>query len=149
MCAFWAKQSRRQKTNGSDWTICFVFSVEVIRALFVCLQSVGQKMKTRAKETQIRTDIECRRKRAHTPALGLQYDEWCLGSGGYTSLGRRTNFVPSSALCLFFLVSDEPAETVGNNVSVNRGGGNTSVTGPDALMLFLLYCMSSTWVPES
>ena len=122
MCAFWAKLSRRQKTNGSDGTICFVFSVKVIQALFVCLQSVGQKMKTRARETQMRTDVERRRKRAHTPTLGLEYDEWCLGSGGYTSLGRRTNFVPSSALCLSFLVSDEPAETVGNNVSVNRGG---------------------------
>lgn len=56
--------------------------------------------------------------------------------------------MPSSVLCLSFLVSDKPVETVGNNVSVNRGGHNTSATGLDALTLPLLYCMSSTWVPE-
>lgn len=48
--------------------------------------------------------------------------------------------MPSSVLCLSFLVSDEPAETVGNNASVNRGGHNTSVTGPDALTLSF-YCI--------
>lgn len=38
----------KAKTNGSNWPICFVFSVKVIQALFGCLQSVGQKMKTQA-----------------------------------------------------------------------------------------------------
>lgn len=120
MYEFCAKQSKSQKTNGSNWPICFVFSGKAIQALFGCLQSVAQKMKTQ--ETQIRADARYRRKHARTPAQRLEHDEWCLRSGGCTSLGRRTNFVPSSVLCLSFLVSDEPAETVGNNVSVNKGG---------------------------
>lgn len=76
-------------------------------------------MKTQA---QRRTDIRYGRKHAHTPTQRLEYDEWCWCSGGCTSLGRRTNFVPSSVLCLSFLVSDEPAETVGNNVSGKKRG---------------------------
>lgn len=90
-------------------------------------------------ETQIRTDIRYRRKHAHTATQRPEYDEWCLGSGGCTSLGRRTNFVPSSVLCLSFLVSDEPAETVGNDVSVNSGG----ITRPwlGQTLSYSLYCV--------
>lgn len=79
-------------------------------------------------------------------------DEWCLGSRGCTSLGRRTNFVPSSELCLSFLASDKPAETVRNNGECRCGGGEghkSSMTGTQALSLASLYCMLYTWVPGS
>lgn len=126
MYEFCAKQSKGQKTNGSNWPLCFVFSGKVIQALFGCLQSVARKNENTSAETQIQADARYRRKHARTPAQRLEHDEWCLRSRGCTSLGRRTNFVPSSVLCLSFLVSDEPAETVGNNVSVNKG----SITHP-------------------
>lgn len=120
----------------------FAFSVTVLQALFGCLQSAGQKKENTSTETWTWTDIWERSERAHTPAQTLEYDEWSLGSGGCTSLGRRTNFVPSSVHCLSFLVSDEPAETLGNNAQCQQGGHNTSVTAPDALCtLSCLYCI--------
>lgn len=50
-----------------------------------------------------------------------------LSSGGCTSLGRRTNFVPSTVDCLSFLVSDEPGGDSGKQCSVSvTGVHNTS-----------------------
>lgn len=137
------KGKERKKENKRDCLARLFGHLRVIWALLVRLQSVGQKNENTSAEMQI-----CSRRSAQTQtssqtntAAGVWW--MMLSSGGWTSLGRRTNFVPSTLDCLSFLVSDEPGGDSGKQCSVSvTGVHNTSRSSS-------LYCMSPTRVRES
>lgn len=121
------EKTERKKENKRDCLTRLFGHLRVIWALLVRPQSIGQNNENTSAEMQI-----CSRRSAQTQtssqtntAAGVWW--MMLSSGGCTSLGRRTNFVPSSVDCLSFLVSDEPGGDSGKQCSVSvTGVHNTS-----------------------
>lgn len=125
MYGFCAKQSKSQKTNRSNWPICFVFSVKSHSSSVWVPAVCRTENENTSKETQIRTDIRYGRKtRSHT---STEHGVWWMMFG----LGRLHFIREEDKLCAklsaLFILSGlwRASGDSGKQCKCQQGGGIT------------------------